>query len=246
MSRLHNRMLKADFYTDGELLRWPRGKRFFYQSLWAMAEDCCCIDNDPFEWKCTAWPSPLDDDITVEQLEKWRDELISEGKLIEYTQSGKSYLYIPGMAKYEHPRNPQPSDIPLPFWVTHEVKGVGKGLRHQYTHSDEFLYTTDTDSPEQNRVEQSRTKDYAEEGRVHSSPLLDVLQRYRNWNGDTWAEQNEAAFRDDFPTLDLVTVAKDWVVWAQEARRPPVNCWSSFRNWCKRIAIQEGAVHEHF
>ena len=39
MSRLRNRMVKGDFWTDPTMKRWPILKRVFYQSLWAMAED---------------------------------------------------------------------------------------------------------------------------------------------------------------------------------------------------------------
>ncbi|NTW29590.1 MAG: hypothetical protein HGA39_09565 [Coriobacteriia bacterium] len=71
-----------------------------------------------FSVKLTAWPSPLDQDMSVEQFETWRDELIAEGKLVSYQISGKDYLYIPAMAVHENPRNPQAPDVPLPSWVT--------------------------------------------------------------------------------------------------------------------------------
>lgn len=135
MSRLRNRMTKATFWTDGELLRWTRDKRFVYKSLWAMAEDSCCIEDDPFEWKLTAWASPYDDDITMKLLGQYRDEFIACEKAIRYEAEGKSYLYLPLMAEHETPRNPQSPDLPLPEWVTFSVVGDGKGKRATYTHS---------------------------------------------------------------------------------------------------------------
>ena len=71
MARLRNRMVKADFWTDAELLRWPRDKRQTYRGLWAIAEDSGCLEDDPFGWKLLLFPSPLDADITVERLEHW-------------------------------------------------------------------------------------------------------------------------------------------------------------------------------
>jgi len=136
--RLRNRWTKATFWTDGALLRWPRDKRHFYQSLWACAEDSCCIEDDMFEVKLTAWASPLDADMTVELFETWRDELIADDKLVPYTNGdpNKRYLYLPDMAKHENPRNPQAPDIPLPPWVGMDVSGDGRDRRVRFTHGD--------------------------------------------------------------------------------------------------------------
>lgn len=115
--RLRNRIVKAEFYTDPDLLQWHRDKREFYRSLWAMAEDSYCIEDSPFGWKVTAWPSPLDDDMTTEQFAVWRDELIADGKLVPYEVDGRRYLFLPDMARHERPRNPQAPNLPLPEWV---------------------------------------------------------------------------------------------------------------------------------
>ena len=115
--RLRNRIIKATFYTDPELLRWPRDKRDFYRSLWACSEDSCCLEDDMFGVKLAAWPSPADSDMTVESFENWRDELIEEGKVVRYEAEGKPYLYLRSMHDHEAPRNPQKPDNPLPPWV---------------------------------------------------------------------------------------------------------------------------------
>lgn len=122
MTRLRNRIRKAEYFTDGELLRWHRDKRATYSGLWAIAEDSGCLEDDPFAWKVAIWPSPLDSDITVELLEKWRDELVAAGKLIPYEADEKRYLYIRTFHQHEKPRNPQRPDLPLPEWIAHDVK----------------------------------------------------------------------------------------------------------------------------
>lgn len=117
MARLRNRQVKADFWNDPELLRWPRDKRFTYQGLWAIAEDSGCIEDDPFGWKVILWPSPADADITVEVLEKYRDEFIAAHKAIAYEADGKRYLYLRTFHQHELPRNPQSPNLPLPIWL---------------------------------------------------------------------------------------------------------------------------------
>jgi hypothetical protein len=141
MARLRNRIRKADYFSDGELLRWHRDKRTTYSALWALAEDSGCLEDDCFEWKMSIWPSPLDSDITVETLEQWRDELIEAGKLVPYHVDGKRYLFLRSFHKHEHPTNPQGPDLPLPEWVRADTtQGKGKDgkrwARCQYT-----LYT---------------------------------------------------------------------------------------------------------
>lgn len=140
MSRLRNRIRKADYFTDGELLRWPRDKRTTYSGLWAIAEDSGCLEDDPFQWKMLIWGSPLDADITVELLTQWRDEMVQAGKLIAYESDGKPYLYIRTFLQHEHPRNPQRPDLPMPPWLACEsVEGVGKDGRR-------FIRTTYSDA----------------------------------------------------------------------------------------------------
>jgi hypothetical protein len=114
---MRNRILKADFWGDGELLRWPREKRFTYAGLYGLAEDSGVIEDDVFNWKCMIWPSPFDNDITIENLEQWRDELCEAGKLVPYHAEGQQLLFIKAFHEHEHPRNPQSPNLPLPDWI---------------------------------------------------------------------------------------------------------------------------------
>jgi hypothetical protein len=154
MARLRNRIRKAEYFTDGELLHWHRDKRQTYTGLWALAEDSGCLEDDPFGWKLQLWPSPLDADITVELLAQWRDELIEADKLVPYEADGKRYFYLRTFHKHEQPRNPQRADLPLPPWVLMEpIEGTAKDgkrwLRVQYRVLDDLLpplYRHSTDS----------------------------------------------------------------------------------------------------
>lgn len=137
MSRLRNRMVKAEFWTDPELLRWPMAKRLLYQGLWAIAEDSGCLEDDPFGWKLQLFPSPLDVEVTVDVLTTWRNELIGAGKLYPYQADGKAYLFIRTFHQHEHPRNPQRPDLPLPQWLQHDQtvfqRGDGECTRNAYS-----------------------------------------------------------------------------------------------------------------
>lgn len=150
MARLRNRIRKADYFSDGELLRWPRDKRTTYSGLWALAEDSGCLEDDPFMWKLLIWPSPMDTDITVEKLQGWRDELVEAGKLIPYEAEGQRCLFIRSFHKHEKPRNPQEPTLPLPPWVQHDVTEPKRGdhtvKRHAYSVRTELLPSPYSDS----------------------------------------------------------------------------------------------------
>lgn len=125
-------MVKASFWTDPELLRWPRDKRWFYQGLWEAAEDSGCIEDDPFGWKLLLFPSPMDADITVAVLTQYRHELVEAGKLIPYEAGGKQYAYLANFHQHERPRNPQSPDLPLPPWVSYKTNANdGRKLRYE-------------------------------------------------------------------------------------------------------------------
>jgi hypothetical protein len=131
------------------MLRWHRDKREFYSSLWACAEDSCCIIDDMFEVKLTAWASPMDADMTIERFEGWRDELVECGKLIPYEVDGRRYFFIPTMAEHEKPRNPQSPDWPLPPWIAFDVAGDGRNRRCTYSFSA-YESTVQSDSGNRN------------------------------------------------------------------------------------------------
>lgn len=118
--RLHNRQIKATFWNDPDLLQWPRDKRMFYAGLSQIADDSGCLEDSPFAFKLILYPSPIDDDITVEILSKWRDEFIEQGKLTPYCAGGKQYLFMNNFHKHQtldKPTPPGKASIPLPPWV---------------------------------------------------------------------------------------------------------------------------------
>ncbi|MBN1837895.1 MAG: hypothetical protein JW820_18705 [Spirochaetales bacterium] len=138
MARLRNRIVKADYWSDGDLLQMPREKRETYRGLFAVAEDSGCLEDNPFTWKLLLWPGPLDVDITVELLAQWRDDFVAQGKLVPYWVEGRRYFFIKSFPKHEHPRNPQKNDLPLPLWISWVPHGKDD-RKGSYQFDDELL-----------------------------------------------------------------------------------------------------------
>ncbi len=118
--RLHNRQIKASFWTDPDLLQWSRDKRWFYMGLVQLADDSGCLEDSSFAFKIQLFPSPVDVDITLEIIEKWRDELVEAEKLIRYEAAGKQCLYILNFHKHQVLKNCPPPEVPLPPWLQWE------------------------------------------------------------------------------------------------------------------------------
>ena len=121
--RLHNRQIKATFWSDPDLLQWPRDKRWFYEGLTQLADDSGCLEDSSFAFKLHLFPSPMDSDITVELLTKWRDEFVCQGKLSPYKVAGKQYLFMVNFHKHQtldKPTPPSKASIPLHPWVVWE------------------------------------------------------------------------------------------------------------------------------
>ena len=118
--RLHNRQIKATFWTDPDILQWPREKRWFYLGLVQLADDSGCIEDSVFAFKINLFPSPVDNDVTLDIISQWRHELVNEKKLEPYQVAGKDYLFISNFHKHQtldKPTPPSKASIPLPPWI---------------------------------------------------------------------------------------------------------------------------------
>lgn len=239
--RLRNRITKADFWTDPDLLSMPRDKRWLYHSLWALAEDSACVEDSPFGWKVSAWPSPLDSDITVESIAEWRDELIAAGKLVPYEANGKRYVYIPTMAEHEQPRNPQRPSIPLPEWVKW-MPHASDQRKGNYEHSEclvQALYNDCTSVPAPPRPVPSRTKTPVQK-RAKPAPLLDGFDEWwqeqtrKEGKGDARKSYARALTLTDAPTL-LEAWRRSQAAYARENRArekyPLPATWLNQERW---------------
>lgn len=135
MARMQDRMVRAGFWNDPDLLRWPRDKRAFYLGIICAAEPTGCLEDDMFALKLAVFPSPEDNDINEEQLKQWRQELVDQGKLREYEAEGKRYLYIMKFWRHQTFRHVGQPKLPIPSWV-HVDKGSGGRLRIEHADPD--------------------------------------------------------------------------------------------------------------
>lgn len=114
--RLHNRQIKAAFWTDSELIKnLSRDGRIFYLGLIQLADDSGCLEDDALAFKIHIFPADMD--ISPDMLISYRDKLIEMKKLILYTSDGKACLYIKNFHKHQTLSNPDKPTVPLPAWI---------------------------------------------------------------------------------------------------------------------------------
>jgi DnaD/phage-associated family protein len=117
--RLHNRQVKAAFWTDTELIReLPPEGRLFYLGLIQLADDSGCLEDDLMAFKIFLFPG--DDSITLSILSEYRKTLVRLGKLIPYLSEGKACLYLKNFHKHQTLKTPSAPEVPLPSWVRFE------------------------------------------------------------------------------------------------------------------------------
>lgn len=104
--QLRPRMVLPGFWDDYEFCRdVPRPLRLFYLGLWCVADDRGALQDSPPAIKRALFG--YDDDITVEQVARWIEDLIDKKKLIRYEAGGKNYLLLVNFLK--HQRIPRPA-----------------------------------------------------------------------------------------------------------------------------------------
>lgn len=114
--RLHNRQVKAAFWTDSELIKnLNRDGRVFYLGLIQLADDSGCLEDDAFAFKIHLFPGDMD--ITPDMLVQFRDKLVEMKKLIPYESEGKACLFLKNFHKHQSLDNPSKPDVPLPTWI---------------------------------------------------------------------------------------------------------------------------------
>ena len=81
--RLHNRQVKAEFWTDSELIQHlDIPGRMVYLGLIQLADDSGCLLDDVFSTKNLLFPA--DSQMKPSRLQEYRDRLVKMGKLIPY------------------------------------------------------------------------------------------------------------------------------------------------------------------
>jgi hypothetical protein len=122
------RSVKPELRTSLTAAEWPREVRYFWVLLWGYLDDYGRGVDEPRLIKADCFP--LDDDLTVGDIEKWLEMFAAPrddepASICRYTVAGRRYLHVPHWGSHQKPQHPTDSKIPkCPLG-----KECGKGSR---------------------------------------------------------------------------------------------------------------------
>lgn len=104
------RSIKPEFCTSEAIAALSIPCRLHFAMLWTYADDHGRGLDNPRLIKAALWP--LDDDVDVNRIERWQQELADGGRLIRYEAEGRLCFQITNWKEHQHPQKPKDSAIP--------------------------------------------------------------------------------------------------------------------------------------
>ncbi len=106
------RTIKPELHSSASLARCSVGARWVFVGLFTLADDAGRIRDLPKQILGNLFP--LDNDVTVEMVVAWLDELEAVCCIRRYSIDGSNFIYLPGWTDHQRISKPTPSRIPGP------------------------------------------------------------------------------------------------------------------------------------
>lgn len=107
------RTVKPGFFTsEGVAPGLPFRTRLFFVGLWTYCDDHGRGKDNVRLIKADVWP--LDDDVTLEVIDRDLDALVRSGHVVRYGHEGVRYLAVQNWHFHQKPNHPTPTQIPDP------------------------------------------------------------------------------------------------------------------------------------
>jgi hypothetical protein len=106
------RSVKPELRTSLTATQWPREVRLFWVLLWGYLDDHGYGVDEPRLIKPDCFP--LDDDLSVSDIDKWLDVIAASGSLCRFRgPDGRRYLHAPKWADHQRPQHPAVPKFPV-------------------------------------------------------------------------------------------------------------------------------------
>ena len=122
------RSVKPELRTSLTVAQWPREMRYFWVLLWGYLDDHGYGQDEPRLIKPDCFP--LDDDLSVGDIDKWLQVIADAGSLCRFTgPDGRRYLHAPNWGDHQRPQHPARPRYPECSW-SHETVMTGSCESH--------------------------------------------------------------------------------------------------------------------
>jgi hypothetical protein len=106
------RSIKPDFFASEDVSRLPLRARLTWVGLWTNADDHGRAKDVLGLLKAAIWP--LDDDISLDDIEEDLCELADQHRIVRYEVDGRHYIAIVNWHLHQAINRPKASDLPPP------------------------------------------------------------------------------------------------------------------------------------
>lgn len=114
------RSVKPELRTSLTVSQWPREVRYFWVLLWGYLDDHGYGVDEPRLIKPDCFP--LDDDISVSDVDKWLDLIARSGAICRFqVPDGRRFLHAPKWAEHQRPQHPAVPKHPACSRTSHET-----------------------------------------------------------------------------------------------------------------------------
>lgn len=131
------RTLKPSIWTDERFIELGRDARLLFVGMISQADDEGRLVASGVALIGAIYPH---DEVTIKQVEKWRDEIANVGLATVYRAGKGTFAALPGWKQHQYIQKKQKSTLPVPTTTEHQSRsgspaGPGSG-RGSDTESD--------------------------------------------------------------------------------------------------------------
>lgn len=106
------RTMKPGFFTSEDIAKYPFRARLLFAGLWTYCDDHGRGKDNVRLIKADVWP--LDDDVTIEEIEADLQLLHAGGAIVRYRVGGLAYIAVQNWHFHQNPNRPGDTKLPPP------------------------------------------------------------------------------------------------------------------------------------
>jgi hypothetical protein len=139
------RTIKPEIHSSPSLARCSRDARWVFAGLLTLADDAGRLRDLPKQIAGNLFP--LDEDVTIEMVVGWLNELEAVGCIVRYDAEGSAYIYLPGWDAHQRISKPSKSRIPPPPGIPAESPRIPAETQGEDDQVPAETQGEDSDSP---------------------------------------------------------------------------------------------------
>lgn len=101
---MRNRMIKAEFFNDGKIQELSDTQKLFFIGLWMACDDFGFYSYNPYSLKGDIFSKR--DDVTIDDIESYKDLLIEKGMLLMVPFKGNDILVVKNWERHQKIHKP--------------------------------------------------------------------------------------------------------------------------------------------